>query len=69
MKPESLEKIKQKLISHFEKVGPKDYIVIGHTTYTGNDLVCEITDETEVGLGFIERLLLLTVDLISRDKI
>lgn len=44
------------------------YLVSGHQSWTRAELAKEIQDETEFGIGQMTKILMLSVDLISRQK-
>jgi len=70
MKQESFEALKNKMISTYKKRGEdKVLLTKGKRSYTGNELVKEIEDETQFGLELMNGIILLCVDLLSRDKI
>lgn len=67
---ELVDKLKSKIISTYRKFGNDKAVVIREKrSYTGQEMAEEIEKETEFGVKMIENLLLLTIDLISRDKI
>jgi hypothetical protein len=69
MESESIDKVKVSIIEGLKKIGDIPYLTFKETTYTGNQLAKEIDEETEFGLLFISRAILLTIDLIARSKI
>jgi hypothetical protein len=69
MKEESIEKLKQSMVSTFRKYGDEKAIQTKGVRYTGNEVAEEIENETELGLGMIESIINLTINLIKRDKI
>ncbi len=72
MKKESIEKLKELMVSTYKKMGDKKALttrVIGGKSYTGNEIAKEIEDETEIGLKMMDNIIQLSVDLVSRDKI
>ena len=69
MKEESIEKLKQSMVSTFRKYGDEKSIQTKGVRYTGNEVAEEIENETELGLGMIESIINLTINLIKRDKI
>jgi hypothetical protein len=70
MKVESIEKLKQSMVETYRKFGDEKAILVkGKYSYTGNEVAEEIENETEFGLGMIESIMQLTIDLLKRDKI
>ena len=64
--------LKAKVISTYKKMGDKVALVQkikGKNSWTGNELAKELEDETEFGIRMMSGMLLLTIDLLSRDKI
>lgn len=69
MKEESMNELKSKIVSTYKKLGDKKGLVTKGRSYTGNELAKEIEDETELGVKIIANMIMLTIDLVSRDKI
>lgn len=69
MKQESLEQIKLSLINIYKNKGDKKALMTRGRAWTGNELAIELENETEFGIGLIENLINLTVDLVSRQKL
>lgn len=65
---EELNKIKALLISEFEKKGDEKVLVSGNTTYTGNQIIEEINNQTEFGVNVIGNILRLSLNLLERGK-
>ena len=72
MKAESIDILKAKVIATYRKHGDKPYLTImdadGIRKYTGNEVADEIEQETAFGVDCINKLIQLTIDLLSRDK-
>jgi hypothetical protein len=63
-------KLKSKVISTYLKLGNDKVVLIkGDKSYTGHEIVDEITNETEFGVEMLNNLLSLTIDLVSREKL
>lgn len=75
MKPESIDRLKNKIIETHKKYGDGKVLAIADTPtvpgrfYSGNELAKEVEEETEFGLKLIDMMINLTIDLLSRDKI
>lgn len=70
MKQESIDKLKQAVVSTYQRFGDdRACLVRGGRSYTGHEMAKEIEDETDFGLTFVESLLKLSIELIKRDKI
>ncbi len=70
MKLESINKLKETVISTYKKFGDNTACLVrGSRSYTGHEIAKEIEDETDFGLSFLENLLKLTTELVKRDKI
>jgi len=70
MNQESINKLKDGVINAYRRYGDDRALLTKNgTSYTGNQLVKEIQDETEFGLSLIDNLIHLTIDLIQRDRI
>jgi hypothetical protein len=68
MKQQSFKIIKDKLVKTYRKHGDVFMLADSKRTYTGNEIANEIEQETEFGMGCINNLIGLTVDLLSRNK-
>lgn len=73
MKQESIEELKQKVIAVYKKKGDSISLIMktkpGKNSWTGNEIAKEIEEETALGIKMIDKLIQLTIDLISREKI
>lgn len=70
MKDESIKKLKQAMVSTYQRYGSETACVVrGGRSYTGHEIADEIENETDFGLTFLESILKLTIGLIKRDKI
>ncbi len=69
MKTETLETLKQKMIATFRKKGDDKMLVTGRKSYSGNEIANEVENETEFGVDTLNKIIQLSLDLISRDKI
>lgn len=69
MEMKNIDQLKNKLISTYEKIGDRNGLVTKGVRYSGNEIAEEIENETELGVKMVENIILLTIDLLSRDKI
>ena len=72
MKVESIENIKQSMVSTYRRIGDARALGIkgiGKVSYTGNEIANEIENETELGIKMINNMIQLTIDLLKRNKI
>lgn len=65
---ENITRLKVQVCEYLSKRGEIKLLVSKQRSYTGNELICEIHQNTEVGTDFINRLILLGLDLFSRQK-
>jgi len=61
--------LQQMLIATYSKYGAQTILRRGIKTYTGEELVQELENETEFGLSLYTSIISLTIDLLARDKI
>jgi len=64
----NITKLKVKVCEFLLKRSEVKMLVSKQKSYTGNELICEIHQNTEVGTDFINRLIMLGLDLFSRQK-
>lgn len=65
----ALTQLKVKIISKLQNDDPnKTFMIRSNKSYTNHELIQEIIEGTEVGNDLIDNIVLLTVDLIMRDK-
>lgn len=72
MKIESADKLKSLMISTYKKKGDNTALLIKvgeKRTWTGNEIVKEIEDETDFGIKLVNNIVQLSIDLLSRDKL
>jgi hypothetical protein len=69
MKVESLEQLKQSLITTYQRYGEGKIIASHGKSWSGVELAQEIENETKFGVELIEMMINLTIDLVKRDKI
>ena len=69
MNVDSIDKLKSSMISTYKKFGDKKALITGGRSYSGNEIAQEIENETEFGIGIIDNMIQLSIDLVSRDKI
>lgn len=73
MKPESIEKLKQRMVETYRKFGDEKALLIrvkpGKNVWTGHEIAEEIENENEFGIHIVDNLIQLTIYLLSRDKI
>jgi hypothetical protein len=65
---ENITKLKVQVCEYLLKKGEDKMLLTSQHSYTGNELIVEISQNTEVGTDFINRLILLGLDLFSRQK-
>lgn len=65
----SLNKLKNVVSETYHKYGDKKILIVGKTSYSGNEIAQEIKNNTEFGIKQISKLINLSIDLISRNKI
>jgi len=63
-----LKALKLQVIEFLENQGDSPYMFIKGKSYTGIQLATEVKGETEVGVKLISNLLILTLDLLHRNK-
>ena len=66
---ENTEALKKNIIRIFTRMGDKKAVVIGNKSYSGIELANEVENETEIGIDMVNKLIRLTIDLLTRDKI
>lgn len=69
----SIENITDQLINKvidYLKRGELDepYLITGGKTYTKNNLIYELENKTDFGIGFVTNLMMTTLDLFDRGK-
>lgn len=69
MKQESIDKLQALLIAEYRKRGDKPYVVVGRKAYSGEDMAKEVEGETDFGVDQINKLIQLTINLLSRGKL
>lgn len=62
------QKLKDLLISTFEKVGDR-IVTTGRSKISNEQIVEEIKNDTELGIEYYKAIISLTVELLMRDKI
>lgn len=65
---ENITKLKIQVCEYLLKKGEDKMLLTRQHSYTGNELIVEINQNTDVGADFINRLILLGLDLFSRQK-
>lgn len=69
MKQESINSLKEKIISTYKKYGNDKMLSTVGKSYSGVELAKEVEDETEFGVKLIDNMIQLTIDLVKRDKV
>jgi len=65
------KKVKESLVKTLmeHKDIDEKYLIIGNEFYSRREIAEEIKNETEFGIKMLEKILLLSLDLLSRDKV
>jgi hypothetical protein len=64
-------KLKQEIINYLENEPlslDEPYIFNGTKKWTKRELINEITNNTEIGIDFVNQLIILSLDLLNRKK-
>lgn len=62
------QELKQEIIKSYQKYGDEICLLVGNESYTGNELANEIETETCFGKDLIGKVLVLSIDLVKRNK-
>lgn len=65
----SFTNLKKSLSDTYIKYGDKKVLIIGRNSYSGNEIANEIKNGTEFGIKQMGKLINLSINLISRNKI
>lgn len=69
MNQKSIDKLKEEVVKSWKNHGDNRVLVSGFNSYTGNEIAKEIEDETDFGIDTFNNIILLTIDLIKRNKV
>jgi len=66
----TLKILKERIIEYLIKQGNLDepYIIGGSRSYTRNQIIYEIANDTKIGADFLSNIVILSLDLLSRGK-
>lgn len=62
------QKLKDLLISTYEKIGDK-VVTTGRSKISNEQIIEEIKNDTDLGIEYYKAILSLTIELLMRDKI
>lgn len=65
---ELLDKLKQRLIADLRRQPDGPYISSGERTWTKDEMIQEVENMTDQGVNLMSGVIMLTIDLIARQK-